>query len=195
MENNIRKDIEDLMEINIDCASYEYESKKLDKMSAVQLKYKLEVLQKEKEQKDFIDSIDSSDWEIDDYLVFQYDMILDEVGLKHTSQIEGYFKSNDSNEYFECGQGYSQNEAIKLVFIDGKYYKVTITADIGSSKQDRGDRLYWVERIEDVTYEEIEKPLEKEREVIVYSLSLYEDEISIIEEYFKDNSIPYKKGR
>jgi len=90
------------------------------------------------------------------YLFDDWDLFEDEDMLKHPEQIEEYFK-DVGYDYFECGQGFAQEEASVYVKIGNKYYDVTINAEIDSSKQDRGDRLYWVESIESVTYEESEK--------------------------------------
>jgi len=50
----------------------------------------------------------------------------------------------------ECGQGYYEDE-LKVVVKTGEiYYDVIAKAEIGSSKQDRGDKLYWVECLESI---------------------------------------------
>lgn len=83
-------------------------------------------------------------------------IIEDTKYLKSVDDIEGYFKE-DGYTYFDCGQGYySESEAV-YIKIDDKYYEVIMTAEIGSQKQDRGDRLYWVEGIKSVTYKELSK--------------------------------------
>jgi hypothetical protein len=131
----------------------------LEKLSTDDLNLILAEKTKQKEYQDFVDAIDSSKWEIEEYLKTQYNVLVDKIFLKHVDQIEKYF--SDSTEYFGCGQGYYEDEVDRIVFIDNKFYKVTLFAEIGSSKQDRGDRLYWAERIEKVEYEEIEKPKEE----------------------------------
>lgn len=91
------------------------------------------------------------------YLKEQYGVFEDEQYLLSESDIKDYFKGN-GYEWLDCGQGYYQDEADLIVKIDEKFYDVHISAEIGSSKQDRGDRSYYVERITDVAYKEIPKP-------------------------------------
>lgn len=90
------------------------------------------------------------------YLIDDWGLFESKEWLKHPEQIEEYFK-DVGYEYFECGQGFYQDEAEVYVKIGDKFYNVYITAEIGSAKQDRGDRLYWVENIESVTYDETVK--------------------------------------
>ncbi len=81
-------------------------------------------------------------------------VITDEKWLKSIDDIEAYFK--DEGSYFlPCGQGYATDEADVFVGIGDKYYRVTIMAEIESAKQDCGDRLYWVEKIDSVTFVEV----------------------------------------
>jgi len=65
------------------------------------------------------------------------------------------FFNDDAPDYFECGQGYYQDEANVVVKIDDKFYNVHMIAEIGSEKQDRGDRLYFVESVESVQITEM----------------------------------------
>ncbi len=78
-------------------------------------------------------------------------VITDEKWLTSTDDIEAYFK-DEGHYLLPCGQGYYTEEVDVFVGIENKYYKVTIKAEIGSSRQDRGDRLYWVEDIDSVTF-------------------------------------------
>ena len=94
--------------------------------------------------------------EMEEYLKDQYDIYESEY-LKHEAYIEGHFTMNGV-EYFDCGQGYFQNEVTKIVKIGAVFYEVKIFAEIGSAKQDRGDRLYFVENIKKVTFKVIDKP-------------------------------------
>ena len=67
-------------------------------------------------------------------------------------------------DYFDCGQGYYEDKKDFIVYIqsDDQYYKVTVTADIMSAKQDRGDRLYWVDGINDMLLAKIDEPALKD---------------------------------
>jgi len=124
-----------------------------------------------KREKDRLENIDTSDWVLEDYLEEQYNVIMDTKWLKDVSQLENYF--NDYiNDDFECGQGYCEGEKDYIVLINNKYYSVHVAAEIGSAKQDRGDRLYWVEGLESITYEEIPKPIKKQKEVYTYKFSV-----------------------
>ena len=81
------------------------------------------------------------------------DIIEDEY-LNDENKIVHWFK-DCGHEYFECGQGYYQEDVEICVKIGAEYFKVQIYAEIESSKQDRGDRLYWVEKITEVKYSKI----------------------------------------
>lgn len=95
-----------------------------------------------------------------DYLYTEHGYI--RTGLTTPNDIVGYF-NDEGYDLLDCGQGYYTEEAKIKVFIDGKSYEVTIKGEIDSAKQDRGDRLYWIESIESVTYEEIPTPEPKPR--------------------------------
>jgi hypothetical protein len=82
------------------------------------------------------------------------EIVEDTKYLKSVDDIENYFK-DCGHEYFDCGQGYFDEEVSKFVKVDNEYFVVTMTAEIESSKQDRGDRLYFVECISSVTYKPI----------------------------------------
>jgi hypothetical protein len=131
--------------------------KGLDQLSTDDLKIRITELSEEKELKETIANINSDDWSIEQYLIDDYDMILDKQYLKHESQIEAYFV-DDYHNYFDCGQGYYEECAEVYIAIGEIYYRVELSAEIYSSKQDRGDRLYWVEKLECVKHYEIEKP-------------------------------------
>lgn len=155
--------------------------------------YKIEELEKMlethtalKEKEDRIDAIVISDEDafIEQYLIDQYDVIQDTKYLKCEEQIEDYFK-DDGSDLFDCGQGYCQDEANVIVKIAQKFYNVTIFAEIGSAKQDIGDRLYWVEKIEKVEWNEIPKPQEKMKKEYQYNLVLTEDEKNDVDRLLK----------
>lgn len=110
---------------------------------------------------------------IDPILKKQYSIITDSRYLCEESDIIPYFK-DCGIDFFDCGQGYSQDEATVIIAIHNKYYEVTMKASITSSKQDRGDRLYWVEDISDITYIEILKPKPKSEEIFVFYIKEYQ---------------------
>lgn len=62
-----------------------------------------------------------------------------------------YFK-REGSELFECGQGFYEEEAEEYCYIEDVFFLAKVKADICSSKQDVGDRLYWVEGIESVEF-------------------------------------------
>src|SRR5690625_5962062 len=93
---------------------------------------------------------------MENYLIEQYDVIEDKRWLKDVSDIEDYFE-DIARDYMACGQGYYQDEVDFICNIGDKFYIVDVCAEIGSAKQDVGDRLYWVDSITSVSYREIEK--------------------------------------
>jgi len=129
------------------------------------------------EVQNFYDSISFSEEElfVEDYLIKEYGVISNPRRLKHENQIEDYFKDCGS-EYFDCGQGYYDDGKELIVKIGPKFFSVYLEAEIGSAKQDRGDRLYWVEDIESVKWEEIEKPKKKEDVVTLYKITMNRDD-------------------
>ncbi len=132
---------------------------------------------KDNETQSELDAIEFTEEElfVDDYLVKEYSVISDQKWLKSTSQIEDYFKANCA-DHLDCGQGYYQDEAEVIAKVGPKFYLVKFSAEIESQKQDRGDRLYWVDRINCVTWEEIEKPAKKETKSFSYYFDINEDQ-------------------
>jgi hypothetical protein len=143
-----------------------------------------------KEKADRIDAIEipEEDQGMEDYLTTDYGVIEQCEWLKSTEQIEAYFKE-DYHDYFDCGQGYCQEEAELILKIGKKFYAVTLHAEIMSAKQDVGDRLYWVEDIESVEWKEIEKPLPKTRKSSTYIFELSSEEKSLLDSFIKENNI------
>jgi len=157
----------------------------LDDQKTENLEEFLEVERELKKKRDWIASLPEADpGDIDQYLIDEYNCVYDPKWLKDECQIEEYFKDN-GYDYFDCGQGYSQNESNAIVKICDKYYSVDLYAEIESAKQDRGDRLYWVEDIERVEYKEIEKPIKKERKILRLELDLNVDEEREVEEFMQ----------
>lgn len=125
------------------------------------------------------------------YLIEEYAVIEDKNYLLKESDIENYF-GDSGNDYFDCGQGYYQDEVDLICKIGDKFYSVNIEAEITSAKQDVGDRLYWVDRISSVTYEEISKPLPKKKKRVQYDLTLTAYQKRILEDFMKENHIHVK---
>lgn len=98
------------------------------------------------------------------YLIEQYGVIEEERYLTSVDDIEDFVR--DMDDLFDCGQGYYSDEAELILKIGGKFYLVNVTAKINSSKQEYGDRLYWSEGIESLSYKEIEKPQPKKNKAI-----------------------------
>lgn len=104
--------------------------------------------------------------------------------VKSIDDIKTRYEDNSYDE-FDCGQGYYQNEWKTYARFQGQFYTVVVTAEIGSSWQDRGDYLYFVESIEDVTLlpitaNELEEDITKDLRA---SLRRHESEVNtIIEE-------------
>jgi len=99
------------------------------------------------------------------------EIIEDKKYLSKEDDIIPYFKDIGS-EHLECGQGYYEDEAYLYTKVQDKYYLVEIHAEIGSAKQDIGDRLYWVESINDVKYKEISLDYIKEERKRVIKIEM-----------------------
>ncbi len=193
-------DINENRRIRSELESKIYSLNKYEKLEGIEtcnLQPIIDRLEKERDeylrlQKEIEDNKPSKeDWEIEEYLISQYNVYQDENYLTHESQIEEVFKDIGS-EYLECGQGYCQDEAEIIVKIGKKFYNVHVHAELGSAKQDRGDRLYWVEEIDRVTYEEIEKPKEKEELHYSYKIKLNKDTKKFLENLLKENSFEFE---
>ena len=66
-----------------------------------------------------------------------------------------YYKDCGS-EYFDCGEGYHQDDATIYIELDsGKIYEVKMEANCEGNKTDYGDRIYFVEEITSVTFKEV----------------------------------------
>lgn len=124
---------------------------------------------------------------LDPILKEQYNIIEDAENLSEVDDIEYYFSESDDD--FECGQGYYEDTITHIVYIDGKYYEVIVTANIVSSKQDRGDRLYWAEDIKSVVYTEIPEPTPKSEELFTFYIKEYQVKLAI--DVLKEAGIEY----
>jgi len=128
---------------------------------------------------------------MEDYLVREYAVFEDEKYLKTTQELKSYFKDS-GYDYFDCGQGYYQDESDITCKIGEKFYDVTMRAEIGSQKQDRGERFYFVENIESVTYKEIPKPKPKQKIALTYKLLINKEEKHALEVFLKNRNIDFK---
>jgi len=169
-----------------------YYSKKLDDMGLDDLETLYNEKKSEKEEWDRIESIEipESETGLEQYLIDEYGVIENTKWLKCVEQIEGFFK-DCGYDLFDCGQGYAQREATAICKIGLKFYEVTIKAEIGSAKQDRGDRLYWVENIDSVDYKEVDKPLPKEKTSFNYKITLSDDKKNLLDSFLKKNQINF----
>ena len=126
---------------------------------------------------------------MDTYLKEQYNVYEDAKYLTDESLIVEIFK-DIGEEYFDCGEGYLQEEVEVICHINDKFYLVFIEAEITSCKQDRGDRLYWVDYIKDVTYKEIEKPPKKDDSFVVMYIESYKKQL--VSNILKSEGINFK---
>ena len=124
------------------------------------------------------------------YLEDEYNVFEDENYLSREEEIEDYFK-DCGREWLDCGQGYYQDQVTIICKVGNDFFKVSIEAELGSSKQDYGDRLYWVERIKYVNYEKIEKPKPKEKNLCNYKLLLTKEQQESLENTMKKLNINY----
>ena len=110
---------------------------------------------------------------LDTKLKEQYNIFEDKNYLKSENDIIPVF-SDIGADYLDCGKDYYTDTADIIAYIAGKYYKVTINAEITSAKQDCGDRLYWVDDIKSVTYIEIPEPEPKSEELFTFYIKEYQ---------------------
>lgn len=129
---------------------------------------------------------------MEQYLVDQYGVVEEKEYLTSTDDIFNFMR--DYDDLFDCGQGYYQEEATLLLKIGDKFYRATAYADIGSAKQDIGDRLYWIEGIKKVEFEEIPKPMPKEILSVKYNLNITADTQRFIEHFFNKHNIEFSTG-
>jgi len=103
--------------------------------------------------------------------------------LTNENEIEEYFEELGA-DFLDCGQGYYQDEGETFVKINEEYFLVKIEASVLGDKQDRGDRLYYVDTIDRVTYEKItyEKVTEIMNKDIWTSIDRLENEIIKLKE-------------
>lgn len=76
-----------------------------------------------------------------------------ELSFDSVIKTKKYYKDNYS-DFFDCGKDYYQDEATDYCYIRDILFKVTMVAEIDSTKNVEGcHRLYWVDRIKNVYLE------------------------------------------
>ncbi len=168
-----------------------YYSTKFDDIEIAKLEIIYTEKKAEKEESDRIEAIVLPEIKTEEYLIKEYGVIENVKYLKCEEQIEDYFK-DCGYDLFDCGQGYFQDKANVICKIGERFYDVLIIAEQGSAKQDRGDRLYWVESIEKVTWKEIDKPMPKEKLTFSYEFTINQDEKSALDSYLKERNFDHK---
>lgn len=127
---------------------------------------------------------------MEQYLIDDYDVFEDTDNLGCIDDIESYFK-DCGRDFLECGQGFYTDEADLIVKIGDMFYNVHITAEVWGDKQDRGDRLYYVNKITDVTYKEIDKPTPMPKQLINLGLAINHNQFSALKAWLDDHHIAY----
>jgi hypothetical protein len=120
----------------------------------------------------------------EEYLIKDYNIEYDENYLIVEDDLKDWF---DNRDYFDCGQGYYQDETVRYAMTqDGKFWKVALSAEILSAKQDVGDRLYWVDEVFINSVEEISKPKPKDKSEYTFNLMLTDNQKKLIDNFIKD---------
>lgn len=163
------------------------EDKKIEDLHKIYDEYKAK-----KDKKDRIDAIviSEEDFKIDQYLIDDYDVIQDPKYLKCEEQIEEYFM-DCGKEFLEADQDGAQDEAEVIIKIAQKYYNVTIKAEIGRECCDNCADVYYIEKIESVEWEEIEKPLPKDKIKFTYSFELNKDHKNFLDNFLRENNFKF----
>ncbi len=185
--NNERKDelIANILALN---PNFKVGNQKNDELEVILERLEIE----RKKELDLQEAIKNEfvETETEQYLIDDYDVV-EFKDMKHESEIEEYFK-DCGYEFFNCGQGYYEGSVDKLVKIGNKFFGVTIDAEIGSAKQDRGERLYWVESIESVTWEQVEKPLPKPKNYQINISEMNVDQYNLVKKVLIENKIEFR---
>ena len=85
--------------------------------------------------------------------------MLDLIKVKRLTEDEivDYYKDM-GKEYFDCGEGYQQDDATIYIELDsGKIYEVNMEANCEGNKTDYGERIYFVDKITSVTFKEVDE--------------------------------------
>lgn len=91
---------------------------------------------------------------------------------------------DDGASLFDCGQGYYQDEVTTNAYIEDSLYSVKLTAEIDSSKQDRGDRLYWVEKVTNISFTPVSERsvIESEKAELFEAIANLESQLKLKKE-------------
>lgn len=107
----------------------------------------------------------------------------------------GKFVKEYACELFDCGQGYYEESADELMYYNGQLYNAHVVAEIMSAKQDRGDRLYWVEGIKSIEVEAIEMLEPKEKQNLRLDLlDISKDQFNQVRNMLSDLGVEYFIG-
>lgn len=73
--------------------------------------------------------------------------MIDLIKVKRLTEDEiVYYYKDCGREYFDCGEGYYQDDATIYIELDsGKIYEVNMEANCEGNKTDYGDRIYFVD--------------------------------------------------
>ena len=119
--------------------------------------------------------------------------MIDLIKVKRLTEdgIVDYYK-DCGKEYFDCGEGYYQSDAIIYIELDsGKIYEVNMEANCEGNKTDYGDRIYFVDEITSVTFKEVDelwvinqqlKQLDYEKKEVAEKFESICDKISNLED-------------
>ena len=119
--------------------------------------------------------------------------MIDLIKVKRVTEDEiiDYYKDCGS-EYFDCGEGYHQDDATIYIELDsGKIYEVNMEAECEGNKTDYGERIYFVDKITSVTFKEVDelwvinqqlKQLDYEKKEVATKFESICDKISNLED-------------
>ena len=128
--------------------------------------------------------------------------MIDLIKVKRVTEdgIVDYYKDCGS-EYFDCGEGYHQDDATIYIELDsGKIYEVNMEATCEGNKTDYGERIYFVDEITSVTFKEVDelwiinqqlKQLDYEKKEVAEKFEAICNKISSLE----DRKLDLKKSR
>lgn len=112
-----------------------------------------EIFEGEKTKEEYLEAIRILWKDIRNIQEYILDNTYELPNIKSIEEAEEYYK--DSYDRFDCGQWYYENDVDVKFMFDGVKYNANIVADVQSSRQDRWDRLYYIEWIEKVTITKI----------------------------------------
>ena len=130
--------------------------------------------------------------------------MIDLIKVKRLTEdgIVDYYK-DFGKEYFDCGEGYHQDDATIYIELDsGKIYEVNMEANCEGNKTDYGDRIYFVDEITSVTFKEVDelwvinqqlKQLDYEKKEVAEKFEAICNKISSLEDRKLDLKIKRRK--